>query len=55
MIKFLKALFFPEQKVEVVVEGDARITINKKEGTMVIDTTRDLSPEEIKDYMKKYL
>ena len=55
MIKFLKALFFPEQKVEVIVEGDARITIDKKKGTMVIDTTRDLTPEELQEYMKRFL
>lgn len=54
MIKFLKALFFPKDD-EVIYEDDVKITLNRREGTMVIDTTRDLTPEELQDYMKRFL
>ena len=54
MIKFLKALFFPSGE-ERFIEGQEEIIVNKKEGTLIINTERDLSEDEIKDIMKRYL
>ena len=55
MLKFLKNLFFGDTQEEVFYECDTKITVNKRENSIVIDTIRDLSEQEIKDIMKRYL
>jgi hypothetical protein len=55
MFKFLKNLFFGGTQEEVFYECDTKITVNKRENSIVIDTIRDLSDREIKEIMDRYL
>ena len=53
MLKFLKNLFAGDDE-EIYYECDTKITVNKKEGSIVIDSIRTLSEEEIEDIVRRY-
>ena len=55
MLKFLKNLFFGNEKEEVFYELDVKVTVNKKENSIIIDTTRNLSTKELADIIRRYM